>query len=386
MMNEERLLLGPGPSMVAARVMRAMAKPVLGHLDPELLAIMDEIRELLRFVFQTTNDVTIAISGTGTSGMEAAIANLVEAGDRVLACSNGYFGERLAEMARRYGAEVDRVEAPWGRALDPDTVSRALRKPKVALVTVVHAETSTGVLNPVEAIAQRAHDAGALVIADTVTSLGGHPVAVDRWELDACYSGTQKCIGSPPGLAPITFGPRALAKMKRAGTPRSFYLDIGLLHDYWAGKRGYHHTASSTFLYALREALTLVREEGLEARWARHERHHRALAAGLEAMGLGLFPPAGERLWTLNAVTVPQGVSEPAVRRHLLEASNVEIGAGLGPLAGRIWRLGLMGASSTPQLVLTALSSLERALVAQRFDVPPGAGVAAALRQLEKPA
>jgi alanine-glyoxylate transaminase / serine-glyoxylate transaminase / serine-pyruvate transaminase len=372
----ERILLGPGPSPVSPRVMRAMVAPVLSHLDPDMLAMLDDVRARLGRLFLAPADaLSLAISGTGTAGMEAAVANLVREGTHVLVIVNGYFGDRLADMCLRYGALVNRVDVPWGRAVDPDTVRRALRAGGADIVAMVHAETSTGVLNPVESLAEVAREFGCLTIVDAVTSLAAHPVEVERWQLDAVYSCTQKGIGAPSGLAPLTMSARARSRYKTQ--TRSFYLDLALIEQFWVGRK-YHPTIASPLIYALREALLAIEEEGLEARWARHRRHHRVLAAGLGAMGLELLPPEGERLWTLNAVCVPDGVDEAAVRRDLLQQFNLEIGAGLGPLAGRIWRVGLMGSGSSSQLILLFLSALERALRAQDYPVPPGTGTAAA--------
>ncbi len=374
--TSERLLLGPGPSMIAPAVMRALAAPVLGHLDPDLMAMMDETRGQLRALFRAPEgSFAFAVSGTGTSGLEAAVANLVQDGTRVLALVSGYFGDRLASVCERYGGRVTRLDVTWGRACDPQQVRDALAREGADLVCVVHAETSTGVRNPVREIAAVAHEAGALVLVDAVTSLGGHPLEMEAWGIDAAYSCTQKCVGAPSGLAPVAFAPAALAHRVKC---RSFYLDLGLLEDYWV-RRKYHHTISASLVYALHEALLAIGEEGLEARWARHERHHRVLAAGLAAMGLGLLPPEGERLWTLNAVRVPDGVDDAKVRRELLTRFNMEVGAGLGPLAGKIWRVGLMGHSSSMQAILLFLSSMEAALRLQGHAVPPGAGTAAAI-------
>ena len=371
----ERILLGPGPSPVSPRIMRAMAAPVLSHLDPDLVAMLDDVRGRLAGVFQAAPGAfSLAISGTGTSGMEAAVANLVDERTHALAVVTGYFGDRLTQILARYGATVTRLDVEWGRACDPEAVRRALKTGHHNLVTVVHAETSTGVLNPVEAITRIAREHEAVTIVDTVTSLAAHPVDVGGWEIDACYSCSQKGLGAPSGMAPLTFSTRAMQRRVKA---RSFYLDLALLEDYWL-RRKYHHTLSSTLLYALREALLTVEEEGLEPRWARHRHHHHVLAAGLGAMGLELLPPEGERLWTLNAVCVPPGIDEAAVRRTLLGQFNIEIGAGLGPLAGRIWRVGLMGAGSSSQYVLLFLSALERALREQGYRMEPGAGTAAA--------
>ena len=360
--TSERILLGPGPSLMSPRVMRALGAPMLSHLDPQFLDIMDDLRARLARVCRAPEGaLTLAVSGTGTAAMETAVANLVAPGTRVLSVVTGYFADRLAQMCARYGATVTRVEAAWGRAIDPEAVRRALEAAGADIVTIVHAETSTGVLNPIQAVAAMAHERGALVIVDAVTSLGGMPLDVAGWGLDVVYSCSQKCLGAPSGVSPIVFSPRALARKVAC---RSFYFDLGLLEDYWV-RRKYHHTMSASLIYALREAVVATEEEGLEARWARHERHHRRLVAGLDAMGLSLFPPEGERLWTLNAIRVPAGVDEAAVRKDLLQRHNMEIGAGLGPLAGQIFRVGLMGASSSPELVDLCLKALGEAISAQ---------------------
>jgi len=360
--STERILLGPGPSMIAPRVMRALAAPMLGHLDPDLLAMMDEVRGQLHRLFRAPEgSLALAASGTGTSGLEAVVANLVQDGTRVLAVVTGYFGDRLAQVCARYGGHVTRLEVEWGRACDSQRVRAALAREGADIVCVVHAETSTGVRNPVEDITAAAHERGALVIVDAVTSLGGHPFEMAKWGVDACYSCTQKCIGAPSGLAPIAFAASAL---ERRVPCRSFYFDLALLEEYWRNRK-YHHTISASLVYALHEALVAIEEEGLEVRWQRHQRHHQVLAGALEAMGLELLPPEGERLWTLNAVKVPSGVDEARVRRELLTRFNMEIGAGLGPLAGKIWRVGLMGASSTPQAIILFLGALDS--VATRF-------------------
>jgi alanine-glyoxylate transaminase/serine-glyoxylate transaminase/serine-pyruvate transaminase len=342
--------------------MRAMASPTLSHLDPLMLALLDDVRERLMRVFRASDgSFAFALSGTGTAGMEATVANLVEPGKRVLVVVSGYFGDRLAQMCERYGGTVRRLDVEWGRACDPEALRKALKDGAVDIVAMVHAETSTGVLNPVRELAAIAREHDSLVIVDAVTSLGGHPLDVGAWGVDACYSCTQKCLGAPSGLAPVVFGPRALARKVKC---RSFYLDVQLLEDYWV-RRKYHHTMSSTLVYAIDEALAIVEEEGLENRWARHERNHRGLLEALGPLGLSVLPPEGERLWTLNAVRVPDGIDEAAVRRYLLDTFNIEIGAGLGPLAGRIWRVGLMGASSSPRLVLLLAGALESALAHQ---------------------
>jgi alanine-glyoxylate transaminase/serine-glyoxylate transaminase/serine-pyruvate transaminase len=355
----DRLLLGPGPSPVSTRVQAALGAPPRSHLDPELMALLDDIRARLARVFRAPEGaVTLATSGTGTSGMEAVVANLTAPGTRALAIVTGYFGDRLAQMLTRYGADVTRLDVEWGRAVDPAAVARALGAGRFDLVALVHAETSTGVGNPVAEVAKlaRAHDA--LTIVDAVTSLGAMPLDVAAWGVDACYSCSQKGLGAPSGLAPVTFAPRALARRVPC---RSFYLDLALLEDYWL-RRKYHHTISAPLVYALFTALAEVEEEGLDARWQRHERTHLALVAALDGGGLSLLPPAGERLWSLNAVRVPAGVDEAAVRRHLLERRGIEIGAGLGPLAGKIWRIGLMGSGSTAANVERVTAALAEAV------------------------
>jgi alanine-glyoxylate transaminase/serine-glyoxylate transaminase/serine-pyruvate transaminase len=345
--------------MTSPRVMRAMAAPTISHLDPLMVRLLDSIRERLLDLFRAApGSFACAISGTGTSGMETAVANLVGPRTRALAVVTGYFGDRLAQMCERYGASVQRLDVEWGRACDPDALRKALAASPADIVAMVHAETSTGVLNPIEAMARVAREHDALTIVDAVTSFGGHPLDVGAWNIDACYSCTQKCLGAPSGLAPVVFGPRAL---ERRVDCRSFYLDLRLLEDFWL-RRKYHHTMSSALVYALYEALAIVEEEGLEERWARHERNHRALIDGLSAMNLSVLPPPGERLWTLNAVRVPDGVDETAVRKRLLEEFSIEVGSGLGPLAGRIWRVGLMGAGSSPRFIVLLLGALERAL------------------------
>jgi len=346
--------------------MRAMTTPTLSHLDPLIIALLDDVRARLTRIFRAPDgSLALAISGTGTSGMEAAIANLVQPGTRVLVVVTGYFGDRLAQICQRYGANVTRLEVEWGRACDPDKLRQALASSPADIVALVHAETSTGVLNPVRELAAIAREHDALVLVDAVTSLGGHPLDISGWGIDVCYSCTQKCLGAPSGLAPIVFAPRAL---ERRVPCRSFYLDIALIEDFWL-RRKYHHTMSSTLVYALDEALALVEEEGLDARWGRHERNHQTFLEGLKTLGLSVLPPPGERLWTLNAVRVPDGINEAAVRKHLLDEFNIEIGAGLGPLAGKIWRIGLMGASSTPRLILLLLGALESAFAQQGRQV-----------------
>ena len=368
------ILLGPGPSPVSARVMRAMAAPVLSHLDPEMVAMLDDMRRGSTGRSAPGRARSPGVSGTGTSGMEAAVANVTSPGTRVLVVVTGYFGDRLAQMCQRYGATVTRVDVEWGRACDPAAVERALAAAPADIVAIVHAETSTGVLNPVPRACRDRARAGALTIVDAVTSFGAMPLETDAWGIDVCYSCSQKGLGAPSGLAPLSFSARALSKKVPS---RSFYLDLALLEDYWV-RRKYHHTMSSPLVYALREALAVVEEEGLEQRWARHERNHRALAAGLDALGLSLLPPAGERLWTLNAVRVPDGIDEAAVRRRLLEEFSIEIGAGPRSARRKIWRVGLMGAGSTLANVLLFLAALERVLGASGYRVPSATAAATA--------
>jgi alanine-glyoxylate transaminase/serine-glyoxylate transaminase/serine-pyruvate transaminase len=372
--DRERILLGPGPSPVSPRVMRALLAPPLSHLDPDMLALLDDLRARLTRVFRAPDGAfAFAVSGTGSSGLEAAVANVVREGTPVVAVVTGYFGDRLASVCARYGGRVHRVEGEWGRAIDPEALRRALAATRAEVVAMVHVETSTGVCNPVGDLCAVAREHGCMTIVDAVTSLGGHPVEMATWGADVVYSCSQKCLGAPSGMAPIAFSARALDR----ASCRSFYLDVQLLREYWVGRK-YHHTISAPLVYALREAVVDVEEETLEVRWARHRHHHRVLTSGLGAMGLELLPPEPERSWTLNAVCVPDGVPEAAVRRRLLADANLEIGAGLGPLAGRIWRVGLMGAGSSSDHLLTFLSAFERALRAEGFAVTPGAGAAAA--------
>ncbi|HVZ24180.1 MAG TPA: alanine--glyoxylate aminotransferase family protein, partial [Vicinamibacterales bacterium] len=367
--STERLLLGPGPSLISPRVIRAMSAPVLSHLDPEFVPLMDDVRASLRRVFRADEQaLTIATSGTGTSAMEAAVANTVKDGTRGVVVVTGYFGDRLAQMFERYGATVRRIDVEWGRAADPQKLRDELKREGADVIGLVHAETSTGVRNPIRELAAVAREAGALTVVDMVTSLGGHPVDLAGWGVDVAYSCAQKCIGAPSGVAPLAVSGPARGRLVKC---RSFYLDLKLLEDYWVGRK-YHHTMCSSLIYALREALIMIEEEGLEARHARHERNHLAFVSGIEAMGLSLLPPQPERLWTLNTVRVPQGVDEAAVRKTLLTTFNIEVGAGLGPLAGKIWRIGLMGAGSTPQTILQLLAALESALASHGYTAPAG--------------
>jgi alanine-glyoxylate transaminase/serine-glyoxylate transaminase/serine-pyruvate transaminase len=379
-----RILLGPGPSNVHWRVLAAMSMPLVGHLDPVFLERMEETKQLLRKVFRTANTLTIPISATGSAGMEACFVNLLEPGDTAIVGVNGVFGTRMADIVRRAGATPVAVEAEWGRTIDPEEVSRCLRRhPGTKVVAVVHAETSTGAWQPLEEIGRLTRDAGALFVADAVTSLGGCPLEVDGWLVDACYSGTQKCLSCPPGLSPLTFGPRAVDALRARKNPvQSWYLDLTMIERYWGEERVYHHTAPVSMNYALLEALRLIDEEGLEARWRRHERNHLALVEGLSALGLELAAEEGRRLWTLSSVRIPPGVDDGGLRRALLEEFSIEIGGGLGPLKGKTWRVGLMGESSTEANVLLLLSALERLLPRFGHRADAGAGVGAASRQL----
>ena len=374
-----RVLMGPGPSDVPARVLQAMSAPCIGHLDPYFLEVMNQTQELLRFVLQTENALTIPVSGTGSAGMETCFVNLVEPGDEVAVCVNGVFGTRMADIVNRLGGRLIQIDAEWGRAMDPEAVRQGLEGHRPKVLAVVHAETSTGVRTALEDLASIAHEAGALFLVDTVTSLGGIEVAVDRVGIDAVYSGTQKCLSCPPGLAPISFSAAAVAAMEARTSPVvSWYLDMGLVRNYWGAARKYHHTAPINMIYALREALRIVAEEGLEARWARHRRNHLALVAGLEALGLSMLVPEGERLPMLNAVRIPDGAVDKTVRGALLRDFGIEIGGGLGPLAGQVWRVGLMGQASCRPNVVLFLAALETILRAEGVPVGSGALDAAA--------
>jgi alanine-glyoxylate transaminase / serine-glyoxylate transaminase / serine-pyruvate transaminase len=382
-----RTLMGPGPSDVHARILQAMARPTIGHLDPAFIGLMDEIKELLRHAFRTANRLSMPVSGPGTAGMESCVVNLVEPGDRVVVCTNGVFGGRLAEMARRCGGEVAVVEDEWGRAVTPEKLEAALdARPDTRVVAFVHAETSTGALSDAETLARIARERGCLTIVDAVTSLGGSPLEVDGWGLDAVYSGTQKCLSCAPGLSPITLSERAVEKVRGRKVPvQSWFMDLSLVLGYWGGgaQRSYHHTAPINALYGLHEALLLLHEEGLEEAWARHRRNHLALGAGLEALGLRFLVPEAERIPQLNAVTVPEGVDEARVRGRLLREHGIEIGAGLGVLAGRVWRIGLMGHSSRAENIELCLSALGSILAEEGVSVSADDALAAARRALD---
>jgi alanine-glyoxylate transaminase/serine-glyoxylate transaminase/serine-pyruvate transaminase len=359
----KRLLMGPGPSDVAPSVLKAMSAPLLGHLDPVFVKMMDEIKGMLRQVFLTQNDMTFPVSGTGSAGMEFCFVNLIEPGDEVIIGVNGVFGGRMVDVAERCGARVVKVEAPWGRIIEAGQIRDALKNCRPKLVAIVHAETSTGALTPVEEISKSAHDAGALMLLDTVTSLGGCPVRIDDWKVDAVYSGTQKCLSCPPGLSPVSFSPRAMeVARQRKKKAQSWYLDVNLLASYWGQERVYHHTAPISMNYALHEALRLALLEGLENRWRRHQENHLRLKNALTTLGLKIVSQEGHQLWQLNAVSVPDGVDEAVVRKRLLNDFGIEIGAGLGPLKGKIWRVGLMGETSKAEHVDTFVAALKTCL------------------------
>jgi alanine-glyoxylate transaminase / serine-glyoxylate transaminase / serine-pyruvate transaminase len=358
-----RLLLGPGPSNVSPRVLQALAMNEIGHLDPKFVEIMNEIQELLRYVWQTDNKFTIPVSGTGSAAMEATLANAVEPGDIVLIGVNGYFGERLCDMASRYGADVRRIERPWGEVFMPEEIGEALEAHRPAILGLVHGETSTGAMQPMEGIGKLCREFGTLLLLDTVTSLGGTPVFLDRWHVDMAYSGSQKCLSCPPGIAPFTFGERALDKLNRRTTKvASWYLDMTLVGKYWGSERTYHHTAPVNMNYGLREALRMVAEEGLEERWERHKINANLLYDGLAELGIGCHVAKEYRLPSLTAALVPDGVDSKAVSGYLLRKYNIEMAAGLGQLAGKVWRIGIMGYNSRPENVKLLLSALKDAL------------------------
>lgn len=380
-----RILLGPGPSNIHPRVQMAMLAPIVGHLDPYFFTIMEDTEKLLRSVFRTQNQLTFPISGTGSAGMEASFCNFLEPGDVAVIGVNGFFGERMGEIALRCGAKVVQVPAEWGRIVEPEAIEAALKaEKKVKLVALVHAETSTGVLQPLTEVSQIARQYDALFLVDTVTSLGGQEVALDDWGIDICYSGTQKCLSCPPGLAPFTANKRAMSTVsERKHKIQSWYLDMSLLSKYWtSANRSYHHTAPISAVYAFHEALVLTVEEGLEARVQRHLRNGRALQSGLEAMGLELHAQQGYRLAVLTAVRIPSGVDDVKVRQRLLNQYNIEIGGGLGQLKGQVWRIGLMGHSSSAENVFLFLSALEKLLSDEGYSVQPGVGVTEAARAL----
>lgn len=360
-----RVLMGPGPSDVNPRVLEALSRPTIGHLDPMFIKMMDELKELLRYAFQTRNEVTIPISAPGSAGMETCFVNMIEPGDKVIVCCNGVFGKRMVENVIRSGGEAITVDDPWGRAVDPGKVEAVLKANQDArILAFVHAETSTGAMSDAATLAALAHKYNCLTIVDTVTAIGGIPLKVDEWGLDAVYAGTQKCLSCIPGLSPITISERAMAKIRNRKTRvQSWFMDMNLMLGYWdGGKRAYHHTAPINPLYALHEALVILQEEGLENSWTRHRDQHLALRSGLEKLGLQLVVPETERLPQLNAVKVPDGIDDAAVRKRLLMDFNLEIGAGLGESAGKLWRIGLMGYSANRGNVLYCLGALEAVL------------------------
>jgi len=379
-----RILLGPGPSSVHPRVLQAMTLPIVGHLDPEFFQVMDDVGDMLREVYHTENFMTLPLSSTGTGAMEAACANVLERGDTMIVCRNGFFGDRLADIAKRCGAKTQIVDSPWGKPVDLDTLAAELDKhPNVKAVGMVHAETSTGVLTPLQDFVDLVHRKGALIIVDAVTSLGGHEVRMDDWDLDVCYSASQKCLGAPPGLAPISFGPRAMDVIRsRKSDVQSFYFNVKDLETYWSQTRAYHHTSPISMTYALRESLRMLMEEGLEPRIRRHARVASSLRAGLQAMGIGLLADENHRLNPLTTAAIPDGIEDAAVRRTLLTNHNIEIGGGLGDFRGKAWRIGLMGDSAREANVFALLSALEMTLSGMDFEVAHGASLAAAQRAL----
>ena len=380
----QKVLLGPGPSTVHPRVLQALSLPVMGHLDPTFFQVMDDVCEMLRMVFHTTNSMTVPISSTGTGAMETACANIIEPGDSMLVCRNGYFGIRLADIAERCGATVHVMDTPWGKAVDPQLLEDELKRhPGLKAVGVVHAETSTGVLSDMKELVDVIHESGALAIVDAVTSLGGHEVRMDDWGIDVCYSATQKCLGAPPGLAPISLSPAAMDVVaKRPSKVQSFYFNLKDLEAYWNQTRAYHHTSPINMTYALREALRMMMEEGQKNRINRHARVAAALRAGAEALGLSLLAEEGHRLNPLTTLSIPEGIEDAKVRRALLNDYDIEIGGGLGEFAGKAWRVGLMGESARERNVFALLSALETILSKEGYEVAFGASLSAAQRTI----
>jgi alanine-glyoxylate transaminase/serine-glyoxylate transaminase/serine-pyruvate transaminase len=382
----QRTLMGPGPSDVSPRVLEAMARPTIGHLDPAFVSMMDEVKALLKYAFMTQNELTMPVSAPGSAGMETCFVNLVEPGDKVIVCQNGVFGGRMKENVERCGGIPVMVQGEWGRAIDPQQLEEALHANSDAkIVAFVHAETSTGAISDAKTLTEIAHRYGCLVIADAVTSLGGSPVKVDQWKIDAIYSGTQKCLSCTPGLSPVSFSDAAVEKIRNRKTKvQSWFLDLNLVMGYWGtnAKRAYHHTAPINALYGLHEALVILEEEGLENAWARHDKNHLALRAGIEAMGLKFVVPEGERLPQLNAIAIPDGVDDAKVRGMLLSDWQLEIGAGLGAMAGKVWRIGLMGHASNARNVLLCLSAMEDVLGRLNAPVMRGAALEAATKAL----
>jgi alanine-glyoxylate transaminase/serine-glyoxylate transaminase/serine-pyruvate transaminase len=382
----QRILMGPGPSDVSPRVLEALSRPTIGHLDPVFVSFMDELKMLLKFAFQTDNELTMPVSAPGSAGMESCFVNLVEPGDKVIVCQNGVFGGRMKENVERIGGIAVMVQDEWGRAVDPQKLEDALKaNPDTKVVAFVHAETSTGAQSDANTLVEIAHRYDCLTIVDAITSLGGTPVKVDEWKIDAIYTGTQKCLSCTPGLSPVSFSANALEKIKNRKTRvQSWFMDLNLVMGYWGGavKRAYHHTAPINALYGLHEALVMLQEEGLHNAWARHHTNHLALRAGLEAMGLTFVVPEAERLPQLNAIAVPEGVDEAAVRAILLSDYGLEIGAGLGAMAGKVWRIGLMGYSSNPRNVRFCLNALDDVLVRLKVPIKHGVAIEAANKKL----
>ena len=384
----KRILMGPGPSDVSQRVLDAMARPTIGHLDPAFVEMMDDMKRLLQYAFQTKNELTMPVSAPGSAGMGTCFVNLLEPGDKAIVCQNGVFGGRMKENVERCGATAVMVEDDWGKAIDPDKVEDALKAhPDAKLLAFVHAETSTGAQSDAKTLVELAHQYDCVTIVDAVTSLGGTPVLVDDWQIDAIYSGTQKCLSAPPGLSPISFSERALDVIKnRKHKVQSWFKDLNLVMGYWGSgaKRAYHHTAPINTLYALHEALVMLEEEGLENAWQRHAQHHQALRAGLEAMGIRFIVAEQDRLPQLNAVTIPEGVDDAAVRGTLLQDYNLELGAGLGALAGKVWRIGLMGSSCDMWHVEYCLNALDEVLTGMGARIKSGVAVDSAKAAFEQ--
>lgn len=381
-----RTLMGPGPSDVHPRILEAMSRPTIGHLDPLFVGMMEEVKSLLQYAFQTENALTMPVSAPGSAGMESCFVNLVEPGDKVIVCQNGVFGGRMKENVERCGGVPVMVEDPWGRAVDPQKLEDALKaNPDAKVVAFVHAETSTGAQSDAKTLVELSHKYDCLTIVDAVTSLGGTPLKVDEWQIDAIYSGTQKCLSCVPGLSPVSFSERALDKIRnRSSKVQSWFLDQNLVMGYWGGgaKRAYHHTAPVNTLYALHESLVMLQDEGLENSWKRHQDNHQALKAGLEALGLTFIVPEAERLPQLNAVSIPDGVDDAAVRGRLLNEYNIEIGAGLGDLAGKVWRIGLMGHASRAENILLCVGALEAVLSDMGAPINTGVALSAIQKSL----
>jgi alanine-glyoxylate transaminase/serine-glyoxylate transaminase/serine-pyruvate transaminase len=381
MLYANRVLLGPGPSDVHPLVLQAMTTPLLGHLDPQFLQIMNDTQEMLRKAFLTRNHLTFPVSATGMAGMETCVVNLLEPGERLLVCVAGYFSGRIVEVAGRHGIEVSTIERPWGDAFDAQQIREAVQKVRPKVLAVVQAETSTGAWQPIKELGPICRESGTLLLVDAVTSLGGLPLEVDAWGVDAVYSCSQKCLGCPPGLSPVSFSPQAVEAMNRRKTKvQSWYFDATMLNRYWGQERFYHHTAKISMIFALHAGLKLLHEEGLQTRWARHLRHHLALKAGLNAMGLRYTAVEGHQLPMLNAVRIPDGIEDGAVRKRLLSEFGIEIGGGLGEFKGKAWRIGLMGFNARAASVILFLGALEQCLLSQGYKGTPGAGVAAANR------